>query len=302
MALQQEVWIDSIQEVLFKNSAFIQKGTNHSEYVANKVVHLPQAGSIGSITKNRSSYPASISQRSDSELTYNLESYDVGPIHIADIDELQTSYNKRVSVLSQHTNALSERVGDELAYLWAATGSDAIFRTSGSSSSDALAPSATGTRFAITKDDVRKLAKKMDKDNVSMNGRYLVLPTDMYYQLFADSTLVSRDYMERASQETGVITQLYGFNIMARPTVAVYDDTTLPVKKAVGASGAATDHLAAIAFQMDYVSFAQGDIKVFANENAPEYFGSIFSAMVMLGGSILRTDQKGVAALVQTEA
>lgn len=89
---------------------------------------------------------------------------------------------------------------------------------------------------------------------------------------------------------------------MARPVVNVYDDSALPVKKAVGAAGAATDHLGALAFQMDYVSFAQGDIKVFADENKPEYYGSIFSAMVMMGGSILRTDQKGVAALVQTEA
>jgi hypothetical protein len=32
----------------------------------------------------------------------------------------------------------------------------------------------------------------------------------------------------------------------------------------------------------------------------PEYLGSIFNMEVMLGSAILRTDMKGVAALVQT--
>jgi hypothetical protein len=32
----------------------------------------------------------------------------------------------------------------------------------------------------------------------------------------------------------------------------------------------------------------------------PEYLGSIFNMDVMLGSAIIRTDQKGVAALVQT--
>jgi hypothetical protein len=133
-----------------------------------------------------------------------------------------------------------------------------------------------------------------------MNNRVLVLPSDMYYQLFSDTTLISGDYMNRSSLENGVIAQLYGFDIMMRSAVAVFDEATgTYTKKAVGAASAATDSLGALAFQTNSVSNALGDIKVFSDEDKPEYYGSIFSAMLMHGASKLRADEKGVASIVQ---
>ena len=143
------------------------------------------------------------------------------------------------------------------------------------------------------------MAKKLDQDNVPRMGRYLLMDTQMMYQLFEDSAITSRDFTDSNSQDDGVITKLYSFNILARPEVVIYTNAATPVKKAVGAAGAATDNLACIGWHQSVVSNATGDIKVFANEDVAEHFGSIFSCMVMHGSSKLRTDEKGIVTLVQ---
>ena len=72
MALQQEIWIKDIQENFYQNNEFLQKATDHSMWVNFKTVHIPQAGSAGTVEQNRSLLPAAITSRTDSELTYNL--------------------------------------------------------------------------------------------------------------------------------------------------------------------------------------------------------------------------------------
>jgi hypothetical protein len=107
MALQQEIWVQDIKETLHQGSEFVKTGTDHSAFVAKKTVHMPQSGAMTAIEKNRSSLPGTIAQRTDTELTYNLNEYTTDPVLITDLDELQTSYMKRQSVLSQHINAIN---------------------------------------------------------------------------------------------------------------------------------------------------------------------------------------------------
>ena len=300
MALQKEIWINDIQEKLFAGAEFVTKSVDHSAFVSNKIVHLPQAGSAPSLVKNRAAYPATITQRTDSESTYNLNEYTTDPILLTDIDELQTSYEKRNSILGQHIDVLNDRIALETAFAWSTDTAASQIVTTGAASSSALASSATGTRLELTKEDVRKAAALFDRQNVVSTGRVLVLPSDMYYQLFSDTVLISSDYMNRSSLEGGVIAQLYGFDIMIRSAVAEFGEAaTVYTKNAVGAAGAATDSLGALAFQTNSVSNALGDIKVFANEDKAEYYGSIFSALVMHGSASMRADEKGIASIVQ---
>ena len=298
MALQTEVWIQTIQETLFQGQEFISKSEDHSAFVKDTIVHLPQSGASPNVEVNRSSFPATIAERTDTEKTYNLRNYSIDPIRLRDLDEIQTSYSKRTSIMNQHIELLNETIGNNTANDWGIDSGVRIVKTSGSLVSDALAPGATGTRKRIERVDIRGLAKILDKDNVSSNNRFLLMPTDLFYQLFADDNNVSRDFMLKASQEQGVITELYGFKIMKRPSVNVYDSSF--DKKAVGAATAVTDDLGCVAWQSSFVSNAVGDIRVFANEGVAEHFGSIFSAEVEHAGAILRSDLKGVTALVQT--
>lgn len=300
MALQKEIWVNDIQEKIFVGAEFVKRSVDHSAFIDNAIVHLPQAGSVPSLEKNRSSYPATIAQRTDSEKTYNLNEYTTDPIHLKDIDELQTSYDKRTSVLGQHIDVLNDRIALETAFAWSTDVAGSQILTTGAASALALATSATGTRLELTKEDVRATAALFDRQGVPSTNRVLVLPSDMYYQLFSDTVLISSDYMNRSSLENGIIAQLYGFDIMIRNKVAEFGvAATVYTKSAVGAAGAATDSLGALAFQTNSVSNALGDIKVFSDEDNPAYYGSIFSALINHGAATLRTDNYGIASIVQ---
>jgi hypothetical protein len=300
MALQKEIWIADIKETLHQGSEFIMAGTDYSAFVANKTVHVPQSGAGSAIAKNRSVLPAIIAQRTDTELTFDLNEYTTDPVLITDLDALQVSYAKRNSVLGQHLNVLNERIGTEVAYEWTPSGSASlVLRTSGASTSQLANSTATGTRKLITKEDIARMARKLDDDNVPMNDRFLVLPTLMYYELFGIDALVRADFGRVADQTNGVVNEIFGFKVFKRPTTIMFNSATAGVKKAVGSADATTDCVGAFAFQKQAVAQALGAIKVFADEDKPEFYGSVFSALVMHGAKNLRSDNKGIVALAQ---
>ena len=300
MAIQTEIWVKDIEETLHQGSEFIKMGTDHSAFVENKTAHVPQSGSVSAIQKNISSLPATIVQRTDTVLDYSLNQYTIDPVLVTSIEELQSSYAKRQSVMSQHIATLNERIGTETAYEWAPTTSATlVLRTTGAATSLLPNATATGTRKLITKADVAKMAQKMDQDNVPSNDRVLVLPVQMYYELFDLDALVRNDFGRALDMINGEANMLYGFKIFKRPTTVSYNEAAAGVKKAVGAADAATDCVGAFAFQKSCVASALGTIKVYAEEGKAAYYGDIFSAEVMHGAKYLRTDTKGIVALAQ---
>lgn len=310
MALQQEIWVSDIQNSLNQNAAFLPMSTDHSAYVAFKTVHVPQSGANPTAVVNPTSFPLTISERTDTDLTYSLNQFALQPTLITNIDELQVSYDKRQSVIGQQMSTLTEIIGNTVANSWAAAGTDAIVRTSGGTGG-ALAPSATGTRALVALADIANMAKKLDKDNAPSTGRVLLMNADMFWELFTISEVVRASYNGFGSSvlASGVVAQLFGFQIYVRPTVAIYTNAAPPVIKALSNgyyTGAATDNLGCIAWHPAFVSRALSSMTPMydagSNGNGkPEYLGSIFNMEVMLGSAKLRTDMKGVVALVQTK-
>lgn len=307
MALINEVWVQEIQNALNRNADFLPYSIDHSAYIAFGTVHIPQSGANPTVVKNPATFPLAISERTDTDRTYALNQYALEPTLITNLDELQVSYDKRQSVLGQQITTLTQRIGDEVAISWTATGAANLVATTGAASSTALAPGATGTRLAVTLTDIANLARKLDMDNVPRGGRKLLMSTDMFWQLFQISDVLRASYNGFQNQpnviQSGIVGQIFGFDVMIRPVVSVFA-TGATSPKAYGAATATTDNLACIAFHTSTVCRALGAMTPLydagSNGNGkPEYLGSIFNMEVMLGSAILRTDMKGVAALVQ---
>lgn len=297
MALQTEVWTADIAETLFAGNEFLNFATDHSSYVNNKTVHVPQSGAAASVSKNRSSLPATIAQRTDTDLNYNLNEYTTDPILITDLDEIQTAYNKRQSVTGQSFAKLADTVSKDILFAWAVSGARVISTTGADT---ALLPNstATGTRKKLTKEDLALLATRMDQDNVPADGRYIMLDSIMFGDLFTVSEIMNMQFMANAaSQPDGTIAKLFGFSIMKRSNVVTYDGSGTAI--APGTAAATTDCAGAVAWSKYSVAKALGTTKVFADENKPEYYGSVFSAMVLAAGKIIRTDKAGVWAIQQ---
>ena len=119
MAIQKEIWEKSIVEGLFAPNSFLSKAFNADEYVeAGKIVHIPQAGAASKVEKNRTSLPATVKQRTDTDKTFELAAFTTDPVLIPDADKVELSYNKRESVLRQDKLALHEAVAKDFLFAW----------------------------------------------------------------------------------------------------------------------------------------------------------------------------------------
>lgn len=301
MAIQQEFWVDYIMENLFPDNSILNLVFDESAHVlGGSVVHIPQAGAKPTIVKNRSSFPAAAVQRTDTDITYPLDVYTSDPTHITNAEQMEISYDKMNSVMGEHLLAMSELVTDELLVKWTPALAANIVRTTGALSAENLGGGATGTRKILLKEDLRAAQKRMNKLNIPKPDRYCLLPADMADELLGDADLLKRDNATELDLRMGVIANLYGFKIMDRGTVNLYDNTGTPVVKAVGAAGAITDNQGAICWQRNALGKALGTTEMYSNENDPLYYGDIYSALQKMGGRKRRTAEEGIVAIVQS--
>lgn len=310
MALDQQLWLSTIQKQLYKNDSFLNTvGVDHSGYVNNITVHIPQAGSNPTISKNLTQFPAQIGSRTDADLTYTVDLYYSQPIRVGFDETAFISYDKRASVLDAHLRTMRNAIGNNTLYKWGAAASAAgsQVRTTGTASSTALAPSATSTRLAIKYADFTTAASILDGQDVDPNDeRYCIMPQALYWQMTNDTNISK--YLEYGASPvvpSGKVPMIAGFKIIVRSSVVVYDNSTSPaVIKTVGDSGvpsspAATDNLAALCISSSCVSKAFGAINVYTLEQDPSMYGDVLSTTVAMGASKMRTSGEGVVSIIQ---
>jgi hypothetical protein len=304
MAIQKEIWQDHIEGNLFKNNEFLLASTDAGQYVLQgKVVHIPQAGALATVVKNRSSVPATVVQRTDTDVTYVLDEFTTDPILIPNAETFELSYNKRESVLGEYESSLRQTIADNLLINWSPSGSTGtIIRTTGTTTATHLADT-IGNRKKFTVNDLKNAQLQLNKQNIPMEGRYALISADMFQQLTDDMSATQyRDFSAAYDVKDGVLGRLFGFNIMMRGNVVSYDDDTLPVVKAYGAAGADADNDGVLCWQINAVERALGQISFFERIGDPTYYGDIYSVGVRMGARMRRGDAKGIIAIVQAAA
>lgn len=300
MAIQKEIWENDIVEALWADNKFLDYAFNADQFVlAGKVVHIPQAGSSVSVTTNRTSLPAEVTKRTDTEINYSLDELTSDPILIPNADTVELSYDKRNSMLADTKSAIAQAAALNLLFKWNPTAADNIIRTTGAAIA-AHTDSATGNRKAFGVAEVKAAQKQFNKWNMPATDRYMLLDADMYDQLMSDlSVTQSRDFSASLDQSNGVVGKLFGFNIMQRSSVARYTNAATPVPIDWTTAGTATDNAAAIAWHKNSVERALGMVNFFEQQGNPQYYGDVYSALVRVGGRIRRSDGKGILAIVQ---
>lgn len=296
MALNKEIWLTTIQENFFPDNSFATKSIDDSIFVSNKTVHIPNAGAPSGVEINRTTKPASVSQRSDNDLTYDMDELTTNPIYIPNIDMVELSYDKRQSILWNDRMELQKNAHQNLLYRWFCA--DTVVETAGDARAAHTSDKATGTRKKLTKASVLDLMTKFNVDDVPADGRYILLDAVMYADLLGDLTEKELSaFLASADAQKGVLGNLYGFNIMQRSKVLrVKADKSLLKWNADGEAG---ELASGLAWQSQCVSRALGDVKMFNNTDDPTYYGDIYSFLMRVGGSYRRYDKKGVAAIIE---
>jgi hypothetical protein len=301
MGILVEKWAADIAKNLFPDNSFLTKSKNDSGYVGAKSVNLPQSGTMPNVVKNRATLPAAITTRTDTVVKYDLNAYSSDPTLIERVDELEVSYDKQSDVLENHISQIDTKICEDVLQMWAPNAVTSMIRTSGAARASSLVAGA-GTRKAVTLNDILAMRMVMNRANVPLADRYILLPPDFEADLLAISDIRSQFLQGTVdAQQKGIIGTLFGFNVMIRSSVLVYTNATTPVMVDVvgGTALGATHNQSAIAWHKDFVRSALESVKVFTDLDKPEYYGSMFSAQAVAGGVPAYTDKRGVVALVE---
>ena len=150
MALNRQIWLSTIIENFYPDNSFMAKSIDDSEFVNNKTVHIPNAGKPSSVVINRSEKPAKINERTDKDLTYDIDELTTDPIYISDVDNVELSYNKRNSILANDRQQLQKMAAENLLYKWGGSLKTKIL-TTGETREAHTSATATGSRKKLTK-------------------------------------------------------------------------------------------------------------------------------------------------------
>jgi hypothetical protein len=304
MAIEKEIWRKDIQEAVFDDNSFLDDAFNADENViGGAVVHIPQSGGAGNIEKNRSTFPATIRRRTDTDIVYVLDEYTSDPVKITDADKKELSYDKRKSVIGEDTEAVKQLVADDFLYKWASSlPAGSILLTTGDAVA-ASAPGATGQRLAAVLGDLQRAQTEMDAQGVSEANRFAMIPARLRAQLFPIGSAVIQAMMQNVTPEErkkGIIGEVCGFKLRSRTKAAIYSNAgTL---KAPGAVSAVDDDEAIVCWQKNAVERAKGTIDFFEDLKNPTEYGDIYSMLVRAGGRRRRADDTGVITIRQAKA
>jgi hypothetical protein len=300
MALNKEIWLNTIQENFYPNNSFAAKSIDDSGFVSNHKVHIPNAGAPSGVQVNRTVKPAGVNQRTDQDLTYTIDELTTNPIYIPNIDMVELSYDKRQSILFNDRTQLQTVAAQNLLYKWTAD-VEATVSTTGDNRAAHTSTTATGNRKKITKGDILKVSTLFNSQDIPMEGRYVLLDAAMYNDLLEDLTDKELSaFLASANAQQGTVGRLFGFDIMLRSQVL---RTTAAGKVLKWEEEAVAGELAAgLAWQQSCVSRAMGEVKMFDDTDNPLYYGDIYSFLMRTGGSLRRYDKKGVVLLIEAAA
>jgi len=297
MAVNKEVWLPAIEDNFYSEWEILNRlGKDDSMYVDAKTVHIPNAGSAGTLAKNNTSYPVSAVERTDGTNDYDINSYQMPPVRVGHFDTKDLTYDKSVSVVTDHVGRIGEYVKFDIFTTWYhGKTAGKYVETSGTDTETSEAPSSTATVKVLTIEDVKKAKRILDKQKTPVTGRILLLPPSMFDQLH---TSVIDNYTINDNDGLMMFDKpLFGFTVVMQPEVV--NTTSAGVVRAYGHDGAATDLEVGLAYQKDQVSFARSEVKVYETENAPGYYGDVIEAETWANGKYRRTDKQGVVAILQ---
>ncbi|MDR0206681.1 MAG: hypothetical protein LBI45_05435 [Bacteroidales bacterium] len=324
MAVAPEIWTDYIIGNLFKGNEFLLDSVDESQYViGGTLVHIPQAGSVSGVKRNRESLPATIKRRKDIDITYALDELTTDPRFIPYADTVELSYDKMDSCMTEDMAALKQFAAESMLYNWKPT---YYIKASGTALAGNLVYG-TGKRTGLTVADFAKAKAIFNKWNIDKADRYVILSTEMYEQLCAELR-ESNDKNIGGIYDpvSGRLVKLEGFTIYERSTTLLASKDTLTSVSGIAglfkwtgadllytpeemiaieteaAVAATTTCVVGLFWSKTWVARAIGSTQMFENTGDPTYYGDIYSFLQRIGGRARRADGKGVLGIIQATA
>lgn len=306
--LQKQIWAATLIALFWKMNNFASKSVKaQKEFIyGGKIVHIPTVNSKPNVTRNRTSFPATVQERTDGDILYIIDEFFVDPFRIPNAENYELSYDKRVSVIQDQANAANQEAAEWLLYHWAkytqttAAGTTTMeaqrLRTTGTNTATHLSGT-TGNRKMALVEDLRRAKVMMNNNNVPTQDRYALFDSDMIDQITQDPEYKKAWQAYEKELITGSVAMIQGFNIFERSTALRFDNTATPAIIQPSAASAIDTNSSGLLWHQQGVENAIGDVEFFQNLSDPTYYGDIYSALLRAGGRIRRDDS--VITLIQ---
>jgi hypothetical protein len=268
--LLKEIWISRLMEKFYPTAPWLARAQDFSGNVEYNTINLAEIGADPQVLVNNTTYPVPFADRADVPLALPLDYYDTEGTVVRNAEQQQLAYNKMDTVISQHGKALGAAQSLKAAWNFAPQANGAftpVLPTLG----NAKVAYAVGSRLPFSFRNIIAAAQAFDAINAPTDGRVLVLGTQHKQDLLNEDVNLFKGF---ADYKTGMIGQLYGFDIYTSTQCPTYNNTT-NTKNAYGAAPAGTDAVSSFFFVDTEVMRAQGTMDMFSRLRDPEARGDI---------------------------
>jgi hypothetical protein len=301
-----------LQKQLFPDNSFFKKSRTETGIGADvESVEIPIAGDVGGALSGNPVLPVAITSRTDTKKSYSVEQLYTKPYLVTREESIVLNYDKISDLAQSLSMSINTRAANIAATEWGATLSSNIVRTTGSTGRASVVTGTTGNRKPIIKADmldVRKLFNRMNLPSLGKDSIWGILTPEMVDDLLNIAEFVDADKTGELSKlKNGEIGYIMGMNLMMRNndigSTGVMYSIDAGIKRTVDEALAVTDNAAAIFWHKSMVRHAEGHAETIINRKPAGYLGgTVIESVVRFGATFDRTDQKGIVALVETNA
>lgn len=268
--LLKEIWISRLMEKFYPVAPWLERAQDFSGVVDNNTINLAEIGADPTVLVNNTTYPVPFSDRTDVPLALPLDYYDTQGTVVRNAEQIQLAYPKMDTVIRQHGYALATEQSKKAAWNFSPQANAANTPVLGTTGIPGITY-ASGARLPFVFQTIIALQLALNNLNAPQTGRVLVLNPQHQADLLAQDVNLFKGFVDYKS---GMIGQLYGFDIYVSTQTATYNGTT-KAKAAYGASAAGTDAISSFCFLETEVMRAKGTMDMFSRLRDPEARGDI---------------------------
>ena len=278
----KQIFAAIILALFYPDASWLNELTSMDHMVEYNKINLSQVGADPEVVKDNATWPLTPTSRTDSGIELPLATFDTKPIHVTNVEELETSYDMCQSVVAQHAAALRTKAMLSAAYNISPASNSAatpVLPTTGNDRGD-------GNK-ALTYADLLTLRTKFNKANYPQTGRVIVLCPEHEEDLLKEDAARYNQIMN-----TG---QVAGFKVYVTNHGVQYNNSG--AKQAYGTTNAQP---CSFAFCKDEVMRAMGTIEGEPEKRWADYRGWLLGFQMRFVAMPFRN--KGIAAIYSKNA
>jgi len=304
-----ELFASKLQDKMDESMAFTSLWDNVSSWASNRFVNIPQYTASASIMQdyvevggaNYAFGDSGDNRVAEGNLRFELISHQTKPLTVTSLEDSITNYDKHGGTIRNTISSLVEFKGKSLLFQ---AGKDVVAGKTILTTGAATSKGPLGTaRKAMTFADFVTLGLAFDEDNASEDGRFIILPAQMYADVISDPVMQKANELGtgEAPIATGVVAKIAGINIMKKNTCLQLSGNTVGGADAVDpfVDSASQEYHGAIAFVKDAVAYASTPVEVFENSGDAKKYGDEFSSQIFGSANAARNDGKGIYIVAQ---